>query len=39
MSKNNTLPSQGIHVDPTRIRGIVEELDESQQQEAATVGA
>ena len=28
----------GIHVDPSRIRGIVEELDESQQ-EAATVGA
>jgi large subunit ribosomal protein L1 len=28
----------GIHVDPARIRGIVEELDE-QQQEAATVPA
>ena len=29
----------GIHVDPARVRGIVEELDESQAQEAATVGA
>jgi hypothetical protein len=28
----------GIHVDPARIRGIVEELDE-QQQETATVPA
>jgi hypothetical protein len=28
----------GIHVDPTRVRGIVDELDESPQ-EAATVGA
>jgi large subunit ribosomal protein L1 len=28
----------GIHVDPSRVRGIVEELDESPQ-EAATVGA
>jgi large subunit ribosomal protein L1 len=26
--------SPGIHVDPARIRGIVEELDEAQQQEA-----
>jgi hypothetical protein len=29
--------SPGIHVDPAKIRGIVEELDEAQ--EAATVGA
>src|SRR5258705_10224999 len=29
----------GIHVDPARVRGIVDELDEAQQQEAATVGA
>ncbi len=29
----------GIHVDPARIRGVVEELDEQQAQEAATVPA
>jgi hypothetical protein len=26
--------SPGIHVDPSRVRGIVDELDEAQQQEA-----
>jgi large subunit ribosomal protein L1 len=33
-----TTMSPGVHVDPARIRGIVEEL-ESTAQEAATVGA
>ena len=34
-----TTMSPGVHVDPARVRGIVDELESATAQEAATVGA